>query len=110
MTMAICPVCGKEFKKKRWNQKCCSKQCNGVAVNKKVGTKDTLCWWCKNTNANDCPWFSRKEEPVPGWVATPTTLKVGRARCKEQIIEIRSYRVHECPLFEPQNPLSKLWE
>lgn len=96
--MGKCPVCGMEFKKKRWNQRYCSKQCQGVALQKKCGSKDTLCWYCKNTNAFDCPWFGKNEEPVPGWKATPSTVKY-----KGQ--EKPSYRVHECPLFEPEYPL-----
>ena len=103
--MAKCPVCAKEFKKKWWNQKYCSKQCQGVASHKKSGSKDTLCWYCKNTNAFDCPWFSKREEPVPGWKATPTTLKQQRGKSRNKVIEVRSYIVHECPLFEPEFPL-----
>lgn len=100
MAMAKCKVCGNEFKKKRWNQKCCSKQCRGEASYKPNGLKETLCWYCKKTNGKECPWFSRKEEPVPGWKATQTELKMHKNGDKNGYKIETSYIVHSCPLFE----------
>lgn len=70
--------------------------------------KETICWTCKfctgatlrNPNQKDknkfftCPWATQ-HQPVPGWSATETKLKVA----PKQIID--SYFVHECPYYVP---------
>ena len=65
----------------------------------------SICWDCRNSvpdkaGPKGCPW-SRNFEPVEGWKATETVLKLkygdnGHYRKGE----IGSYIVHECPLFE----------
>lgn len=57
--------------------------------------KYTLCWTCQNAY-NGCPW-SRNFEPVPGWQATPTKIKMGESY-------IDSFQVHECPMFQGDKP------
>ena len=99
--IAKCKYCGKEFVRRRHNQNYCCKECRSMAMwEKQSGIKKTLCWGCKNTNAYDCPWFSGKELPVPGWKATPTIIR-NRSEYKGQKYEdSASYIVHECPLFK----------
>lgn len=71
--------------------------------------KETICWTCKfctgvtlpNPNHKDnndknkffiCPWVTQYQ-PVPGWTATATKLKVD----PKQTVD--SYCVHECPYY-----------
>lgn len=105
MPILICQYCGKMFKG-HGNRKMCSRECADKAQQDRRGfggkmPPSTLCWKCKNTNAFDCPWFSKKEEPVPGWKATPTILHLQRGKKKNELLPVRSYIVHECPLFVP---------
>jgi hypothetical protein len=56
--------------------------------------KDTLCWACaKACGGHDCPWAAELK-PVRGWVAEETV------RSYKDNLEIRSYRVIACPLYE----------
>ena len=108
MQKLVCQYCGKVFYG-HGNRKHCSRHCANLAHQFKFvddGRKmppSTLCWKCKNTNAIDCSWFSKKEEPVPGWIATPTVIRY-ISKCKKDYNcdkESSSYIVHECPNFEP---------
>lgn len=70
--------------------------------------KETICWTCKfctgatlqNPNPKDnnkfftCPWATQYQ-PVPGWSATQTKLKVAPTQT------VDSYCVHECPYYAP---------
>lgn len=52
-----------------------------------------LCWECKNTNADKCPWFVPKNpQPVEGWTAIPTYSEN----------KGHSYLILECPKFEQE--------
>ena len=56
---------------------------------KNNGSKQTLCWDCKNCTSPDvCPWV-RDFTPVPGWKAKLNSFR-----------EYDSYLVIECPLFK----------
>lgn len=60
------------------------------------GGRLSLCWFCKNTNRFDCPWFDPDNpQPVPGWVAE---LR------KVEGVQGDSYRVKECPKFDQLIP------
>lgn len=53
----------------------------------------TICWECRNTNAEKCSWFHPKAaKPVDGWKAYPT---------QKNGIGGQSYLVVNCPNFEP---------
>ena len=52
----------------------------------------TLCWDCAKACAG-CNW-SRQHEPVDGWEAVPTKIKI----CST--VEMDTYRVINCPEFE----------
>ena len=54
-----------------------------------------ICWECEWAAGKDgkCPWASRFE-PVPGWNATPTTVKLTKTSRSD------TFEVHDCPLFE----------
>lgn len=55
----------------------------------------TLCWDCRNaTDPAKCPWVG-KWEPVDGWDAKPTLLKI--PGCIEPV---QSFHVISCPLFD----------
>ena len=59
----------------------------------------TLCWKCKNAVPGPeagCPW-SERFEPVEGWEAEFTQVRSQRNRAR---IEVESYCVIKCPLFE----------
>ena len=48
-----------------------------VAEKKVKEYKQTLCWWCANAvPGRGCEWADRFE-PVPGWDAEPTVLRLG---------------------------------
>lgn len=66
----------------------------------------TLCWACRRAAGPDmCPW-ARRGQPVPGWRAEPTVIKMGgRADGISH-----SYKVMECPLYEKDLPRSRLWQ
>lgn len=51
----------------------------------------TLCWDCSKATDDACPWVDAGM-PVPGWWATPSTIKT----CG---VYSDSYRVVKCPLF-----------
>ena len=53
-----------------------------------------LCWDCKKA-INGCNW-SRKGEPVDGWVAEPTFVKLSTSQL------VPSYRISQCPEFEQE--------
>ena len=59
--------------------------------------KANICFNCKNSVPDDCghgcPW-SRKFEPIPGWTAEPTTLKVGYGQ------PVETYHITACPMFD----------
>lgn len=57
--------------------------------------KPTLCWDCAKA-CGRCCWSDHwKHDPVPGWTAVETILKInGGEYCT-------SYEVKECPEFEP---------
>ena len=61
-----------------------------------LGKPGTLCWYCVNSCANGCPWFT-DFTPVPGWDAVPTVVKMGVVWNKER--PKPSYHVNACPLF-----------
>lgn len=46
---AVCPICGKEFHKRRSNQKYCGRGCTMVAVNRRKTAKH-------RAKAKDCPY------------------------------------------------------
>lgn len=112
MPMMICQQRGREYYAKRWNQKYCSRECKDETFSnarRRVSetAKGTLCWKCKKTNAKDCPWFSKREEPVPGWVATKTIVR-GKNHGNGTVVKLfKSYMVHECPLFEEERRETK---
>ena len=55
----------------------------------------TICWRCKHTSLAECPWFNPKNpQPVEGWEAERTKIKVGRNLWAD------SFRVISCPNFE----------
>lgn len=65
-------------------------------------SKATLCWRCENA-CGRCSWTEVdpdtqqiRYQPVPGWVAIPTTLSMGRPARPQ-----RSYQVLTCPEFDP---------
>ena len=93
ITVRICKHCGKAFATKT-RRNYCSKEC--AAVQRPANTKDTLCWDCgKATGKGDCPW-ANKFQPVDGWKAKPTTIKMR----SHPDGEIQSYKVIECPLYK----------
>lgn len=60
---------------------------------------DQLCWTCLHAvpsgdGQHGCSW-SKKLEPVPDWVATPTR----RVECG---IVVHSYRIHACPQYRQE--------
>lgn len=57
---------------------------------------ETLCWSCKNTNGNVCPWFSKLALPVIGWTAVRRDIMVEKRR-------VRSYYVVDCPRYQREN-------
>ena len=61
----------------------------------------TLCYSCARAYSL-CPW-SKRFEPIEGWDAVPTKLKVGQSRNGSGEIvpqkEIDSYLVINCPMF-----------
>ena len=56
-------------------------------------TANSLCWECARATGF-CPW-SRYFEPVQGWEARRTIIR------QSQDVEVESYDVFKCPLFEP---------
>ncbi len=60
----------------------------------------TLCFDCQRSvptkDDHICPW-SLSGQPVPGWNATPT--EYGKVKGKDHVM--KSYCVHTCPLFLP---------
>lgn len=59
-----------------------------------------ICFDCKNAVPDDCGHgceWSRKFEPVPGWTATPTTLRSGGCTPTE------SWHITACPKFDPDD-------
>ncbi len=62
----------------------------------------TLCWFCANTSMHKCTWFNPDNpQPVPGWVATQTTVHSQRGEDSALIkTSLCSYIVHQCPNFE----------
>lgn len=71
----------------------------------------TLCEYCRHSedgNVSICPWAARFE-PVPDWVAIPTTLysnyKVNGRTVRR---EIKSYCVLACPIYQPDPPRKKV--
>lgn len=115
-----CAICGKEVDTKYSGTKYC-KRCS-QAIKKKYKHKkrvsidklrkefqsnrksiytQTLCWNCGNAYGK-CPWTEVDEltnrvkfQPVPGWVADKTNLKLHHDEKDEDF----SYLVHECPMF-----------
>lgn len=58
--------------------------------------QETLCWSCKHTNRDECPWFDPDNpQPVDGWEAIRVD---GRAYIGT------SYTVLSCPKFERIEP------
>ena len=53
---------------------------------------DTLCWRCAKAINNGCSW-SERFEPVQGWTAVETGIKMNG-------IMDKSYLVKDCPEFE----------
>lgn len=59
----------------------------------------TLCWTCRNTNADKCPWFVPGEaKPVEGWVAEKTVIYYSG---KDAHYATDSYHVISCPNYDP---------
>lgn len=57
----------------------------------------SICWFCKNTNAHKCSWFDNKnQKPRDDWKATKTYIPGGQVEGQR----IVSYIVHECDGFE----------
>lgn len=60
----------------------------------------TLCEWCRNSVPDlkgcGCSW-SRKQQPVDGWIATPTVRR-------NSSFVMESFCVHECPSFQEDPP------
>lgn len=54
----------------------------------------TLCWDCKKASNSGCSW-SRRFDPVPGWVAKHNPIKVAGKKNADD-----SYDVFDCPEFE----------
>lgn len=52
------------------------------------------CWFCKKS-INGCTW-SKKGQPVDGWVAEQTSLKLSTSQT------VPSYRILQCPEFEQE--------
>lgn len=58
--------------------------------------QETLCWNCKHTNRDECPWFDPDDpQPVEGWEAIRVD---GRAYIGT------SYTVLNCPEFDRIEP------
>lgn len=56
--------------------------------------KQTICWDCrKATGGKGCVWAD-KFEPINGWKAIKTSVKLFNKRITD------SYIVQKCPLFE----------
>ena len=69
-------------------------------MRKGVEKKPTLCWDCANA-CGGCSWSDHwKHEPVPGWTAEETVLKINSG------LLIQSYSVRECPEFKPDR---RIW-
>lgn len=64
-------------------------------INQFVKKQDTLCWGCQNA-CGGCSWSSKKQIPVPGWVAKPTHRKISRY-IRPELAD--SFLVLECPEF-----------
>lgn len=88
----ICEKCGKGFVTKDKKRKYCSKPCRIKKKREKIEGRGQLCWTCKNTNGNDCSWFSKEAKPVEGWTAKPTIIKNNDGIMK-------SYRITKCPQY-----------
>ena len=59
-------------------------------------TQETLCWTCKNTNRDKCPWFDPDDpQPVEGWNAI---------RVDGRPFIGTSYTVLECPKYDRMPP------
>lgn len=72
--------------------------------------KEQLCWTCANA-CGGCPW-SRRFEPVPGWTAHETKLRivsVGRGR-KYTIRMADTYEIEACPLYVADGNMSRYVE
>ena len=87
-----CRWCGKLFATKDRRRLYCSKSCRRDAAGNNTHEDEQLCWTCKNTNGDICPWFAKDAKPVEGWVAKPTLIKY-----KEE--QIPSYHIKECPNY-----------
>jgi hypothetical protein len=61
---------------------------------------EQLCWGCKNATGL-CPW-SHDGEEIEGWKAEKTVIPGGAGR-----EDIPSYKITECPMFEPDERRSK---
>ncbi len=64
--------------------------------------KLSLCWRCENA-CGRCSWSEVdpdtkkiRYQPVPGWVAVPTMVTMGRPSSP-----VQSYQVLTCPEFDP---------
>jgi hypothetical protein len=68
--------------------------------------KSNICFDCDRA-CGGCSW-SRNFEPVPGWTATKTTLKIG-CTGKEKPRWVDTYSITACPLFTP-DPLGRTEE
>lgn len=86
-----CKVCGKRFASYT-AKRCCSIEC--FSLTRRAKMKDTLCWDCeKAVGGSDCPW-ANKLEPVEGWEAISTTVKMTPGR------GVESFVVKKCPMFK----------
>lgn len=72
-------------------------------MKRKTIKQSTLCWNCKKASGL-CSW-SKDFTPVEGWKAEPTKIWIGNG---SQNPYDDSYLVHECPEFEPLDPLKML--
>lgn len=87
-----CTKCGYKFSSYEFAEDLVADYLND---NRYISTKadmGSLCWKCKNATGF-CPW-SQNFEPVEGWKAEATIIK------ESQCVEIESYNILECPLFE----------
>ena len=62
---------------------------------------DTLCWSCHNA-CGRCAW-SAFGIPVEGWAATESSVNVDHG--PNRLKQLRTFMVHECPQFKPDEPI-----
>ena len=60
--------------------------------------QQSLCWTCAKACGGCCWTQYRRYEPVPGWIAAETTMRINGGRIE------KSFLVYTCPEFKPDPP------